>query len=126
MTRFRIGLGLLAALLIVGIFTQFQLQRGQAPVAEALENAADFALAENWRNAKMEADKANTLWQKHWKLTAALADHQPLEDIDGLMAQLEVFAQQEEATDFAAACRDLARRVQAVADAHSLHWWNLF
>lgn len=125
MTRFRIGLGLLAILLALGILTQSGLQHQQAPIVQALEQAADFALADNWHSARIEADRAATAWQKGWKITAALADHQPLEDIDGMLAQLEILARKEETADFAAACRDLARRMQAVADAHSLSWWNL-
>lgn len=125
MTRFRIGLGLLAVLLALGILTQAGLRHQQTPIVQALEQAADFALADNWRSARIEADRAATAWQKGWKITAALADHQPLEDIDGMLAQLEILARKEETVDFAAACRDLARRMRAVADAHSLSWWNL-
>ena len=49
----------------------------------------------------------------------------PMEDIDSLFARLSAYAAQEETAEYAAACRELARRVEAVADAHRLTWWNL-
>lgn len=125
MNRFRIGISLLAILLALGLFIQTATQRNSIPVASALHNAADSALAGRWKAAEHYSSLATDRWKFHWHATAALADHQPMEDIDGLLAQLPVYAAAENTDEFAAACADLARRVEAMADAHSLHWWNL-
>ena len=39
---------------------------------------------------------------------------------------VEVAAAEEDALEYASACRELARRIDAMADAHALNWWNLF
>ena len=125
MNRFRIGISLLAVLLSLGLFVQSAARRNSAPISAALNSAADNALSGRWSIARHYSDLASSRWQSHWHATAALADHQPMEDIDGLLAQLPVYAAAEDAEQFAAACSDLARRMDAMADAHSLHWWNL-
>lgn len=125
MNRFRIGISLLAILLALGLFIQTATQRNSIPVASALHNAADSALSGRWKAAEHYSSLATDRWKSRWHATAALADHQPMEDIDGLLAQLPVYAAAEDAEEFAAACSDLARRVEAMADAHALHWWNL-
>lgn len=125
MTRFRIGLTLLMILLVLGITAQIVMGSLHDPVAEQLNRAAGLALLENWEEARGEAAEAASCWQKSWRLSAALADHQPMEDIDSLFAQLPARAAAEDPAEFAAACAELARRVEAMADAHRLNWWNL-
>lgn len=125
MNRFRIGISLLAVLLSLGLFVQSATRQTAIPISAALNSAADNALSGRWSIAQHYSDFASARWQSHWHTTAALADHQPMEDIDGLLAQLPVYAAAEDAEQFAAACSDLARRMTAMADAHSLHWWNL-
>ena len=54
------------------------------------------------------------------------ADHTPMEEIDALFAQVEVYAAAREETDFAAGCAALSRKVEAMGLAHGASWWNLF
>lgn len=125
MNRFRIGMGILAGLLILGIAVQIGTRRMQEPVAAALKRAQISAMAGDWETADSLAAAAAQRWQDGWRRTAALADHEPMEDIDGMMAQLPVFSAGREAWEFAALCGELSRRVEAVADAHAFHWWNV-
>ena len=46
-----------------------------------------------------------------------------MEDVDSLFARLPAYG--EDAVEFSACCRELARRVRAMYEAHSLTWWNL-
>ena len=48
-----------------------------------------------------------------------------MEDIDSLFARAAVYRQQRETAEYAAVCRELARRVEAMAQAHTLRWRNL-
>lgn len=126
MNRFRIGVFLLAALLLLGLGVQEMMARIQMPIAEDLERASASALSGNWGEARRLADRAEQAWQSHWCFTAAAADHQPMEDIDSLLAQLRVFGETESESDFPALCAELSRRILAMADAHRLNFANLF
>ena len=81
------------------------------------------AAREDWDTALLHQETAQRGWRKAWRLTAAFADHQPMEDVDSLFARLPAYG--EDAVEFSACCRELARRVRAVYEAHSLTWWNL-
>ena len=56
----------------------------------------------------------------------ALADHQPLEDIEGLFARLESYAQEQDKTEFQAACKELNRRILAVKEAQEFNLGSIF
>lgn len=125
MNRFRIGVILLLTLLILGLAAQKAMQTIQLPIAGDLERAAECAAAGDWSKAKVLAARAEQNWQAHWRLTAAAADHQPMEDIDSLMAQLRIYGDAESDPDFPALCAELARRIRAMSDAHRLSFANL-
>ena len=48
----------------------------------------------------------------------------PMDDVDTLFAEMQVYAQAEEIPHFAACCGQLSRLVLAMAQAHSPTWWN--
>ena len=54
-----------------------------------------------------------------------MADHGPLEEIDSLFAQVQIYADTGKTADFAAYCTRLAKLVTAVGEAHGLTWQNL-
>lgn len=126
MNRFRIGVILLAVVLALSLAAQEELYRLHDPTAQAMETAAAAAIAGDWKKAQISAADGAAQWHHHRRLTAALADHQPMEDIESLLARLPIHAQQESTEEFAAACAELALRIRAVADAHRLRWSNLF
>lgn len=125
MNRFRIGVGFLAVLLGLSLWVQKIMQNTQEPIAAALAAAEENARSGHWDAAKQYADAAAGRWQESWHLTAAFADHGPMEDIDALMAQLPAFLRQRDEAQFTALCAELIRRVNAMVDAHRLKWWNL-
>lgn len=125
MKRTVFGAGLLLVLLAICLLTQSCMEAIHEPTVKLLEKAGQFAMADNWEEAETAFDQAQNQWQKNRKLTASVADHAPMEDVEGLFAQLEIFAARRETTHFAALCRELAGRVEAMADAHASAWWNL-
>lgn len=125
MTRGIIGVVLLLVLLAGGMFVEFAMDTIHTPIARELAQAAETGARQQWDAALVHQENAQKLWRRSWCLTAAFADHLPMEDIDSLFSQLPVYYTQKEQTHYVAACRELARRVDAMADAHRLTWWNL-
>ena len=124
MRRLWIGFGVLAALLALGAAVSWGMDVVHRPAARQLEQAADAALAGNWQEAQRYADGAQSRWQRYRKFTASVADHTPMDDVEGLYAQLKVYAEEKDAAHFAAICLELARLSDAMADSHSPVWWN--
>ena len=126
MSRFRIGVGLLIVLLVVCVFSQLRMDAIQKPIAAEVARAEACAAAGNWPGAEASAAQARSAWEKHRTFVAALADHQPLEDIECLFAMLEAYGQQQDETEFRAACQDLSRRILAVKEAQEFNLGSVF
>ena len=125
MKRGWIGLGLLAVLLVTGILVTCWMGESHRKISAELDRAAGFALTGNWEQADFYAQQAKNHWEKGWHLAGAFADHEPMEHIDDLFAQLPVYEADRDAVTFAAVCAQLARQVHAVGEAHGMNWWNL-
>ena len=125
MKRGWIGAGLLAGLLILGLLVTWFMGRTHTGISEELELSARFAIAGNWEEAEELAEEAYEDWQDSWHFSAAFADHEPMEEIDALFAQLLPYLLNQDAVSFSTVCRELARQVEAIGDAHNLNWWNL-
>ena len=126
MSRFRIGLGLLILLFGICLFSQLRMAAIQKPIAEQVLKAEEYAAREDWLKAAVTAEAAKSAWVKHRTFVSALADHQPLEDIECLFAMLNTYAAQQDGTEFRAACQDLHRRILAVKAAQELDLLSLF
>lgn len=125
MKRIILGFGLLLVLLVLGLITSGSMEKRHEPIQAALNAAADSVAAENWEGAGMLLREAKTRWERGWRFDAALADHAPMEEIDGLFARLLEFCREEDTGEFSAGCRELSRLVKAMTDAHKPNWWNL-
>ena len=125
MRRVYFGAALLVILLGLGIFISFGMDRLQLPLTQKLEKAAEEALEGSFSQAVVLGQEAKTEWEQQWNITASLADHAPMDEIDGLFAQLMAYGKQSESTHYAACCRELSSLIRAVAEAHKLSWWNL-
>lgn len=123
MKRSWIGFGILLALLLLCLLTAWAMDHLQSPIARQLDQAAAFAQEGQWEQAKTLAESAQTRWKQVRGLTACVADHTPMEEIDSLLAGLSCYGE-EELADFGAACAGLSQKVQAMADAHCLNWWS--
>ena len=107
MNKLRLGALLLAILLAASILTGTALHRIHTNIAGLLENSNATLAAESWRR-----------WRN---LTAAFADHEPLERMDQLFAQLEEHTTEEEYTML---CIQLSCVSKAIAESVELTWWN--
>lgn len=125
MKRSWIGLGLLLVLLISGLLVTRGMTDRAGSVAERLTAAANNALVGNWDIAESLVESASSDWEKNRPFTAAFADHSPMEDIEDDFAQLDIFLRTKEKETFAATAAQLAKKVEAVGEAHALHWQNI-
>ncbi len=126
MYRGWLGAGLLALFLALGAVTMELMDRAHLPTGDLLEQAAESALAGDFTQGVNLGMEAKNRWKRQWQATATVADHAPMDDVDALFAEMEIYAAAGEAPHFAACCKELSQRVDAVAEAHRFSWWNIF
>lgn len=125
MKKFIIGIAVLSLLLLSGLWAAKATEEMYKPVIALLEEASNTALNGNFEAAKSQAEEAKKLWDKQKNATATVADHTPMEEIDHLFAETDIYAQAEEIPHFAACCAQLAIMVRNMGDAHAPNLWNL-
>jgi hypothetical protein len=125
MKRSWMGFVLLVLLLSGSLLVTRQMVRIHDPIGEDLREAARCALEEDWDRADAFFRKAEDSWERWEHFRGCVADHNPVEEIDGDFEILKVFCHTRDRVAFAGGCRELARKVTAVGEAHQLVWWNL-
>ncbi len=125
MGKLWLGIGLLLALLAFGFFVTAATETIHTPIAQNLEKAARLSLSGDLPAAAQLGQTAKTDWEKRWHFVAVFSDHAPMDEIDGLLAQLDIHAKAGAGADFAATAARIAQLVQAMMDAHKPAWWNL-
>ena len=126
MNRFWFGAGLLIVLLILGLGSSALMEKTHFSQAEDLRRAAELSLEGNWTGAKNFAHAAQREWDKHKSVIAGLCDHEPMDQAEGLFAQLEVFAGMKDTNAFSSTCLYLASQLEALGKSHSFNFQNLF
>lgn len=125
MKRMWIGIGILIFLLAVGTVMLFASQSFFSDFAENLEEAGELALEENWSAALEKAEESRLQWQKYRRFWAASTDHEPVEEMQNLFSQLQVYARGRMKVDFSTICRHLAHLAEAIDESHNLRWWSV-
>lgn len=125
MKRLWIGIFFLVALLLGTIAGSLAMDAIHDPISNQLREASDAAQAQDWARADTLTQQAHARWSHYWALTASFADHNPMDDIDALFAELEVYRAQREAVHFAATCAHLSELSRAMEESHNLSLWNL-
>ena len=120
-----VGLLILAGLLLLGLLSSWRMDKIHGAISRQLEDAAWFALTEDWEKARTAASGAENDWEVHRDLFSLLADHTPMEEIDSLFARLDICSAAGNYGDFAIFCAEAARKVEAMGEAHRLTWQNL-
>lgn len=123
--RFWGGVAILAVLFALGLWVAKSMETTHKAVARHLEQAAREALSGQTEQGLETLQKAEELWQKRRFLTAAVADHGPMEEIDSIFSQLESYAAAGDSVSFAAWCSRAAQLVGAISEAQKLTWQNL-
>ena len=125
MKRLWFGAGLLAFLLAASLYLGNSLTDLTKPVESDLDKAAVAALENNWPLASALYLRAQGYWDSHRNLTAVLAHHDPIQQIDVGFAALPSYASCEDSAGFCAACSQLAQQLRSLPQPHSPTWWNL-
>ena len=124
MGRFWLGVGLLALFLVLGFWIGTAMDAVHTDISDTLKLAAQQALDGDLEVGTETARQAKKQWEKYWYRSAAVSDHAPMEEIDGLLAQLECYSHAGEPGEFAACCTRVSLLVRAMSEAHSPVWWN--
>lgn len=122
MKRLWLGVGLLLALLALGIAATVTMGRICAPVGQTLTRAGEAARVGELEQAEKLCRQAKARWETYRTLSAAVTDHAPMEEIDGMFAALSVCRDE---TCYAEYCARLTAMVEAVAEAQAVNWWNI-
>ena len=125
MKRLWFGAGLLVFLLVSSLYLGEALTDLTGPAEADLDKAAVAALDGNWPLASALYLRAEKHWDSHRKLTATLAHHDPIGQIDAGFAALPSYASCEDAAGFCTACSQLAQQLRALPQPHGAKWWNL-
>ena len=125
MKRIWIGVVLLGVLLLGGIGTGEFMEQAHIPVARDVQQAGELVLQGQWELAQALVKRGQDRWEEKWPVTAAIADHEPMDEIDALFAQLKTYAAAKEEIAYSAACAHLASLLEAMSHSHSCNWWNL-
>lgn len=125
MGRFWFGVGLLAVFLGLSLWVGAAMTKTHEPIAQKLEQAAAASIAGDPAEGLSLARQAHAQWEKNWHLVATVSDHTPMDEIDSLFAQAKTCSEAGQTEDFAALCMRLSQLIRALAEAHSLRWWNL-
>ena len=120
-----VGIALLILLLLSGLLSSWYMEWRNTQIAQELDNSAWLALSGQWQKARDTADAAKEQWEQSWDLWATLSDHTPMEEINSLFGELEIYGAAGERTDFARGCAVLASRLTAMANANKFCWWNV-
>ena len=124
MKRLWIGVGFLIVMLAIAIALSVLFDRIHTPLSGDMEEAAASAMAQDWEKATALTQQARADWMAYRELIAAVADHEPLEKMEYLLDQLQVYAQLRRTADFAATCVELSALAEAMLESQSLIWWN--
>ena len=126
MKRHWLGALILAVLLVLSLWSGLAMGKRQETLAADMEQAGELSLAGDLQKAEQLAQQVQQRWQAHWKGMAVITDHAPMEEIDGLFARLKACARTGQTDAFTACCARLAQLLEAVGEAHTPMWWNLF
>ena len=123
--RFWIGIILLLCLLITGLFINISLCNSQEQMAQLAKRAEQFAHSGNMSEAKEFTQQAYGLWQQRFQALAAIADHEPLDEVEATFRQALAYSEDQNAEELSASCARLVAGIRAIAQAHALSWWNI-
>ena len=120
-----LGIFILILVLSLSVGTALGMQAIHKPGEEALTKAAQIALDGNMNDAVALARDAFSRWQKYRKITAAFADHTPMDDTERLFREMLVYAEAGEAPHFAACCSQLSVMLKATYETHGFSIRNI-
>lgn len=125
MSRLWIGVGILVILLAMGIGMLWVSRDFYQEFAAGLEQAGKLAMEGSWQAAGEKAAQSRAQWDRYRRFWASFTDHEPVEQMQNLFSQLDIYQQRKLEVDFAAVCRNLVHLAEAIDESHSLRWWSI-
>ena len=125
MKRSWLGLGILAALLVLGFWVQHYSQSLHKPVVDALKKAQTAAAEEDWEQTEKLVKQAEKHWHSAMNIRSAVCDHDYLEQINEGFASLKVWRHAKDPAASAALCAELVSRIEALEEAQKLSLRNV-
>ena len=125
MKRCWFGAGLLAVFLLSGLLTSRWAKDCYGEITESVARAETAFARENWDMAERMTEGARDRWEEYWRLSASITDHSPMEQVDSLFDQLDNYTRGRDAIGCMGLCAQLRNALEAIAESHSLTWWNL-
>ena len=123
--RFILGLTLLILVLALTIGAAIGMKAIHQPGEAALTSAAQLAMDGDMEQAIPLARQAYSRWQKYRNITAAFADHNPMDDTERLFREMLVYAEAGEEPHFAACCQQLSAMLRAMYETHGFSLKNI-
>lgn len=123
--RFILGLTLLILVLALTIGAAIGMKAIHQPGEAALTSAAQLAMDGDMEQAIPLARQAYSRWQKYRNITAAFADHNPMDDTERLFREMLVYAKTGEDPHFAACCEQLSAMLRAMYETHGFSLKNI-
>ena len=117
-----IGVGILAALLLGGIWIGETQADAHGQQIRDLELASQAAMEENWARAEAHLIRAEKKWEEKRNRSAMIYRQDTLEQIDGLFAQLRAELACRSREGFCANCAILAQVLRNLPEAHRFRW----
>lgn len=125
MSRFLIGLAVLALLLAAAVLAGALTEDTVEPMALLLNDAAEAALQGRWTPARDCFREARSRWLRRRQALAALSDHAPLEQADSLFHQLGLCLLIRDETTFSLLSVQLSETLRTLRDLHRPSWENI-
>lgn len=125
MKRLWIGAALLAVLLIGGIGSTIAMECFHHSLAQRLDSTAAAALEEDWPQTQALLRQCRNRWIHCRNFVAAGSSHEPIEEIDNLYDQLDIYLRRRDSLGFALCCSTLRHRTADLGEAQRINWWNL-
>ena len=125
MKRLWLGIAILAVLLLGGIAATAGMNWICDPLTESLDEAAEAVQAGQWEQALGLSETARTRWERWRSISAAITNHEPMEEVDALFRALDIFARQRDVVRFADCCARLTALTAAISESQAIYWWNV-
>lgn len=125
MKRVWLGIGILILFLALGLITTQGIHAIFHPLSDTLRKASNAVQEGQWEQAEAMTQAARQRWEKYRNITAALTNHEPMEEADALFDALAVYARQQDLVHFAECCAQLASLTEAIGESQSICWWNV-
>lgn len=119
------GLLLLTLLLVAGIFSSLGVRWVQAPISSQLEQAAQAGFSQDWDQVEALSAAAQARWEAYRSALASIADHGPMEEIDGLFGELNIYKRAKDPVLFSSLCSRLSLLTRQIGESYALNWQNL-